>query len=164
MLDRAREKKFAYPAINVASLTAANAVLKGLAESRCDGIIQASTGGAAFISGSAVKDMAAGAVSIAEHVHRVAERHNIYAAPRTDHCQADVLDRFVTPLIEVTEKRGAAGRLNLFNSHMFDGSAVALEENLDIAMPLLKRCHENEIIFEVAVGIVGGHARGCPSP
>jgi fructose-bisphosphate aldolase, class II len=160
MLDRAREGKFAYPAINVASLTAANAVLKGLAESRCDGIIQVSTGGAAFVSGSAVKDMVSGAVSIAEHVHRVAERYNIYAALHTDHCQADVLDSFVNPLIEVTKKRRAAGRPNLFNSHMFDGSAVALEDNLDIAIPLLKRCHENEIMLEVEVGVVGGEEDG----
>ncbi|MGE5237854.1 MAG: class II fructose-bisphosphate aldolase, partial [Chloroflexota bacterium] len=60
MLDRAREGRFAYPAVNVTSLTTANAVLKGLAESKCDGIIQISTGGAAFASGSSVKDMALG--------------------------------------------------------------------------------------------------------
>ncbi|MCU0579970.1 MAG: class II fructose-bisphosphate aldolase, partial [Desulfobacterota bacterium] len=70
MLDRAREGRFAYPAINVTSLTTANAVLKGLAESRSDGIIQVSTGGAAFASGSTLKDMVLGAISIAEHVHR----------------------------------------------------------------------------------------------
>ncbi|MDH3558670.1 MAG: class II fructose-bisphosphate aldolase, partial [Deltaproteobacteria bacterium] len=143
MLDRAREKKFAYPAINVTSLTTANAVLRGLAECRSDGIIQVSTGGGAFASGSSVKDMALGAMSIAEHVHRAAERYDIYVALHTDHCQADKLDTFVIPLIEETEKRRAAGMLNLFNSHMFDGSALPLEENLDIAVPLLERCHKN---------------------
>src|SRR5512139_1875792 len=97
MLDRAKEKRFAYPAINVTSLTTANGVLKGLAESRSDGIIQVSTGGAAFASGSSVKDMVLGAISIAEHVHRVADRYNIYVALHTDHCQADKLDRFVLP-------------------------------------------------------------------
>jgi fructose-bisphosphate aldolase class II len=68
MLDRARKGRFAYPAINVTSLTTANAVLKGLADSRSDGIIQVSTGGGAFASGTGVKDMALGAMSIAEHV------------------------------------------------------------------------------------------------
>ena len=98
MLDRAREGHFAYPAINVTSLTTANAVLKGLAESQSDGIIQVSTGGAAFASGSSVKDMVLGAVSIAEHVHRAAERYPLYVALHTDHhCQADKLDRYVLP-------------------------------------------------------------------
>ena len=156
MLDRARERKFAYPAVNVASLTAANAVLKGLAESGSDGILQVSTGGAAFISGSSVKEMVAGAISIAEHVHRVADRYNIYVALHTDHCQPSLLDRFVTPLIEATAKRRAAGQPNLFNSHMFDGGAVALEENLDTAVALLKRCRENDIILEIELGVVGG--------
>jgi fructose-bisphosphate aldolase class II len=160
MLNRAREKKFAYPAINVTSLTTANAVLRGLAECRSDGIIQVSTGGGAFASGLSVKDMVVGAMSIAEHVHRAAERYDIYVALHTDHCQADKLDTFVLPLIEETEKRRAAGMPNLFNSHMFDGSALPLEENLDIAVPLLERCHKNEIILEIEVGVVGGEEDG----
>ena len=102
MLDRARAGHFAYPAINVTSLTTANAVLKGLAESQSDGIIQVSTGGAAFASGSMVKDMVLGAVSIAEHVHRVAERYPVYVALHTDHCPADKLDKYVLPLVEET--------------------------------------------------------------
>lgn len=160
MLDRALENKFAYPAINVTSLTSANAVLRGLAASRSDGIIQVSTGGGAFASGLSIEDMALGAVSIAEHVHRVAQRYDIYVALHTDHCQADKLDSFVIPLIEETEKRRAAGRANLFNSHMFDGSALPLAENLDIAVPLLERCHKNEIILEIEVGVVGGEEDG----
>ena len=123
MLDRAR-KGGAYPAINVTSLTTANAVLRGLAESRSDGIVQVSTGGATFASGSAVKDMVLGAVLIAEHVHRVADRYPVYVALHTDHCQADKLEEFVIPLVEETERRKAAGRPNLFSSHMFDGSAL----------------------------------------
>ena len=57
MLDRAFEHKFAYPAINVTSLTTANAALKGFADAKSDGIIQVSTGGAQFASGTTVKDM-----------------------------------------------------------------------------------------------------------
>jgi fructose-bisphosphate aldolase class II len=160
MLDNAKENKFAYPAINVTSLTSANAVLKGLAESKSDGIIQVSTGGAAFASGSTVKDMALGAISIAEHVHRLAERYQIYVALHTDHCQANILDNYVIPLIEETERRRAAGQPNLFNSHMFDGSALPLKENLEIALPLLERCHKNEIVLEVEAGVVGGEEDG----
>ncbi len=160
MLDRARKGKFAYPAINVTSLTTANAVLKGLAESRSDGIIQVSTGGAAFASGSAVKDMALGAISIAEHVHRVAERYPVYVALHTDHCQADKLDKYVVPLVEETERRRAAGKPNLFNSHMFDGSALSLKENLDIALKLLERFRKNDLILEIEAGVVGGEEDG----
>lgn len=160
MLDRARENHFAYPAINVSSLTTANAVLKGLTESRSDGIIQVSTGGAAFASGSSVKDMVLGAISIAEHVHRVADRYGIYVALHTDHCQAQVLDSFLIPLVEETERRRRAGLPNLFNSHMFDGSALPLKENLDITVPLLERCHRNQLILEVEAGVVGGEEDG----
>ena len=160
MLDRAREGRFAYPAINVTSLTTANAVLKGLAESQSDGIIQVSTGGAAFASGSSVKDMALGAISIAEHVHRVAERYSIYVALHTDHCQADKLDQYVIPLVEETERRRAAGRPNLFSSHMFDGSALPLKDNLDISLKLLERFQKNELILEIEAGVVGGEEDG----
>jgi fructose-bisphosphate aldolase, class II len=163
MLDHARENRFAYPAINVTSLTTANGVLKGLAESRSDGIIQVSTGGAAFASGSSVKDMVLGAISIAEHVHRVAERYPVYVALHTDHCQADKLERFVLPLVSETERRRAAGLPNLFSSHMFDGSALPLKENLDIAVPLLERFHKCDLILEIETGVVGGEEDGIKS-
>ncbi len=107
-----------------------------------------------------VKDMALGAISIAEHVHRAAERYDIYVALHTDHCPADKLDSFMIPLIEETERRRAASQGNLFNSHMFDGSALPLKENLDISVPLLERCHKNELILEIEVGVVGGEEDG----
>jgi fructose-bisphosphate aldolase, class II len=160
MLDRAAAKRFAYPAINVTSLTTANAVLKGLAESKSDGIIQVSTGGAAFASGSAVKDMPLGAISIAEHVHRLAARYPIYVALHTDHCQADKLESFVLPLVAETERRRGAGLPNLFNSHMFDGSALPLKQNLEISAKLLKRFKEDELILEIETGVVGGEEDG----
>lgn len=160
MLDRARERRFAYPAINVTSLTTANAVLRGLTESKSDGILQVSTGGGAFAAGASVKDMALGAISIAEHVHRVADRYPIYVALHTDHCQADKLDAFVLPLVEETERRRAAGRPNLFNSHMFDGSNLPLKENLDIAVKLLERFQKNQLILEIEAGVVGGEEDG----
>jgi len=160
MLARARKGTFAYPAINVTSLTTANAVLKGLADSKSDGIIQVSTGGGAFASGAGLKDMALGAISIAEHVHRAAARYPIYVALSTDHCQADKLDAFVIPLVEETERRRAAGRPNLFNCHMFDGSALPLEENLNIAVKLLERFKRSDLILEIETGVVGGEEDG----
>jgi fructose-bisphosphate aldolase class II len=135
-------------------------VLKGLADSRSDGIIQVSTGGGAFASGSVVKDMALGAMSIAEHVHRVAARYPVYVALHTDHCQADKLDTFVLPLVEETERRRASRQPNLFNSHMFDGSALPLDQNLDIAVKLLERFRKSDLILEIEAGVVGGEEDG----
>ena len=160
MLDRARNGRFAYPAINVTSLSAVNGVLRGLAEAKSDGIVQVSTGGASFASGAMVKDMVRGAVTLAEHVHRVADRYPVYVALHTDHCTADKLDAFVIPLVEETERRRAAGRPNLFNSHMFDGSALPLGENLDIAVKLLDRLRRSNLILEIEAGVVGGEEDG----
>src|SRR5262252_2300715 len=156
MLDQARAGRYALPAVNVTSLTTANAVLRGLAESKADGIIQISTGGGAFASGSSVKDMTLGAISIAEHVHRAAERYPVYVALHTDHCLKDKLEKFVLPLVEETEKRRAAGRPNLFTGHMFDGSNLALQENLEISAKLLERFTKNDLVLEIETGAVGG--------
>lgn len=156
IIERARGGGFALPAVNVTSLTTANAVLRGLAESKADGIIQISTGGGAFASGTSVKDSALGAMSIAEHVHRVADRYPIYVALHTDHCLKDKLDKFVIPLVEETEKRRATGQPNLFTGHMFDGSNLSLQENLDISARLLERFAKNDLVLEIETGAVGG--------
>jgi fructose-bisphosphate aldolase class II len=160
MLETAYKNKYAYPAFNVSSVETANAVLEGLAEAQSDGIVQVSTGGGEFASGSYVKDMAIGAISLAQHVHLVAKKYNIFVALHTDHCKASKLDSFVLPLIEETEKRRARGECNLFNSHMFDGSDIALGKNIEIATDLLKRCAKNQIILEVEAGVVGGEEDG----
>jgi fructose-bisphosphate aldolase, class II len=156
MLDRARDGRFALPAVNVTSMTTANSVLRGLTEIKADGIIQVSTGGGAFASGTALKDSALGAISIAEHVHRVADRYPVYVALHTDHCLKDKLDKFVLPLVEETEKRRVAGRPNLFTGHMFDGSNLSLKENLEISEKLLARFAKDDLILEIETGAVGG--------
>lgn len=160
MLDNARNKGFAYPAINITSMTTANAVLAGLAEMKSDGIIQVSTGGAEFASGRKLKNGPLGAITLAEHIHRVAEHYPIYVALHTDHCTEDKLDSFLIPLIAETERRRKEGKTNLFNSHMFDGSSLNLKDNMDIAVKLLERCHKADIILEVEAGVVGGEEDG----
>ncbi|MBU2494132.1 MAG: class II fructose-bisphosphate aldolase [Bacteroidetes bacterium] len=160
MLDNAKKNKFAYPAINVTSEATANACLEAFAELKSDGIIQVSTGGGEFASGSMLKDAALGAISIAQHVHLVAEKYDINVALHTDHCQPKKVDSFLKPLIEESRKRVAAGLKPLFNSHMFDGSELPLKENMDIAVELLKECKELGIILEVEAGVVGGEEDG----
>lgn len=160
MLQEAFAKKYAFPAINVSSTETANAAIRGFVEAKSDGIIQVSTGGAEFASGTTVKDMVLGATSLAEHVQRMAAKANVYIALHTDHCVADKLDKFVNPLIAETERRRKAGQTNLFNSHMFDGSTVDLKKNMEIATPLFKKCSENDIVLEIEVGVVGGEEDG----
>ena len=124
MLDRAKAGKFAYPAINVTSTETLNAALRGFAEAESDGIIQISWGGAEFASSQYVKDMVTGAVALAEFAHVVADKYPITVALHTDHCPKDKLDSYVKPLLAVSQKRVADGRNPLFQSHMWDGSAV----------------------------------------
>jgi len=160
MLDNAKKNKFAYPAINVVSESSANAVLQALAETKSDGIIQVSTGGGEFASGQALKDAALGAISIAQHVHLVADKYDINVALHTDHCQANKVDSFLKPLLAASRARVEKGMGPLFQSHMFDGSALPLVENMDIAVDLLKECKELGIILEVEAGVVGGEEDG----
>ena len=160
MLDNAKKNKFAYPAINVTSEVTANAVLEAFAETKSDGIIQVSTGGGEFASGKMLKDAALGAISIANHIHLVADKYDINVALHTDHCQPKKVDTFLRPLIAESKKRVAEGKLPLFNSHMFDGSELPLDENMKIAVDLLKECKELGIILEVEAGVVGGEEDG----
>src|SRR5699024_2984210 len=52
------------------------------------------------------------------------------------------------------------GQNPLFQSHMWDGSAVPLEENLSIAEELLAKSADAKIILEIEVGVVGGEEDG----
>jgi fructose-bisphosphate aldolase class II len=160
MLDRARDGAFAYPAINVTSSLTLNAALQGFAEAESDGIVQVSTGGAAFWSGSSVKDMVVGSVAFAEYARIVAEKYPVNIALHTDHCPKDKLDGFMRPLVELSKQRVDRGEQPLFQSHMWDGSAVELEENLSIAQELLERCRDARTIMEMEIGVVGGEEDG----
>jgi len=160
MLDRAKQGGFAYPAINCTSSETINAALRGFAEAGSDGIIQFSTGGAEFGSGLSVKNKVAGAEALAAFAHKVAEKYDINVALHTDHCQKEVLDEYVRPLIAISQERVDRGELPLFQSHMWDGSAIPIDENLVIAQELLEKAHNANIILEVEIGVVGGEEDG----
>jgi fructose-bisphosphate aldolase, class II len=160
MLDTAKERGFAYPAVNVTSSQTLNAALKGFADVGSDGIVQISTGGAEYLSGQAVKDMVTGAVALAEYAHVVAAKYPVNIALHTDHCPKDKLDGYMRPLVAISRERVAEGRDPLFQSHMWDGSAVPLAENLQIAAELLAECAAAHIIMEMEIGVVGGEEDG----
>ena len=159
MLDNAQSGNYAYPAINVSNVDTANAAIEGFVEAGSDGIVQVSTGGGEHASGN-LKDAVLGAISLAEHIQRVANRYDVNIALHTDHCTTEKVETFLKPLIKETERRRTAGHSNLFSSHMYDGSDLPLDENLATAVPLLEMCRDNGIILEVETGIVGGEEDG----
>jgi fructose-bisphosphate aldolase class II len=160
MLDRAKQNGFAYPSINVTSSQTLNAALRGFADAQSDGILQVSTGGAEYLSGQRVKDMVTGAAALAEFARVVAARYPVHVALHTDHCPVDKLDAYMRPLIALSQERVARGEEPLFQSHMWDGSAVPLDENLRIAAELLAECTKAHVVMEMEIGVVGGEEDG----
>ena len=160
MLRRAKQDGYAFPAINCTSSETINAAIKGFADAGSDGIIQFSTGGAEFASGLGIKEMVTGAVALAEFAHIIAAEYPITVALHTDHCPKDKLEGYVLPLLAISAERVAAGKQPLFGSHMWDGSAVPIDENLDIGRQLLKEAAAAKIILEVEIGVVGGEEDG----
>jgi fructose-bisphosphate aldolase class II len=160
MLDKAKAGAFAFPAINVTSSQTLNAAIRGFAEAESDGIVQVSTGGAEYLSGPTVKDMVAGAVALAAYAVEVAKNYDVQIALHTDHCPMDKLDGYVRPLLSISAERVARGEEPLFQSHMWDGSAVPLDENLQIAENLLAAASAAKIVLEIEVGVVGGEEDG----
>lgn len=160
MLDNAKNNKFAYPAINISSSETVNATLLAFKEANSDGIIQVSVGGGKFASGQAVGDSAKGAIALAVYTHLLAEHYDVNIALHTDHCHPEYVDSFLMPLIKETARRRANNENNLFNSHMYDGSALPMEDNIAESKRIMAECVANDIILEIETGIVGGEEDG----
>ena len=160
MLDRAKAGAYAYPAINVSSSQTLIAAIRGFAEAKSDGIVQISWGGAEYLSGSTVKNMVDGAVALAEYAHIVAKNYPVNIAIHTDHCPAEKLDGFMRPLLQIGADRIKSGKGPLFNSHMWDGSAVSMKENMTIASELIDKSVAAKTILEIEIGVVGGEEDG----
>ncbi|ROR55350.1 fructose-bisphosphate aldolase [Luteococcus japonicus] len=161
MYEKAKAGKFAYPAINITSSQTINAALKGFADAGSDGILQVSTGGAEYGSGPSIKNMVTGAVALADYAREVAKNYPINVGLHTDHCPEPKLDGYVRPLLKLSAERVAQGQDPIFNSHMWDGSALDdVEKNLQIAEELLAQTKANHQILEIEIGAVGGEEDG----
>jgi fructose-bisphosphate aldolase class II len=156
MLDGARARHYALPAINTTSSSTILAAFEGFSEAGSDGIIQFSYGAGEFASGQSVKDMALGARALAEFARVVAPRYPANIALHTDHCPPDRVDGFIRPLLEMSRETVAAGQGPIFQSHMLDASALPMDENLALAEELLEQCATLDIVLELEIGIVGG--------
>lgn len=160
MLDKAKREAFAYPAINVTSSQTLTAALRGFADAGSDGIIQVSVGGAEYWSGSSVKDRIAGSLAMAAYAKEVAKNYPVTVALHTDHCAKQNLDSWTRQLMQIEAEMVKEGKLPPFQSHMWDGSAISLEENLEIAKEMLELAVASNTILEVEIGAVGGEEDG----
>jgi fructose-bisphosphate aldolase class II len=160
MIDRAKAGRFAYPAVNVTSSQTVTAALQGFAEAESDGILQVSVGGAEYASGSSVKDRVSGSLALAAYATEVAKGYGITVALHTDHCTKKNLDSWVRPLLAHEAEQVRNGQNPVFQSHMFDGSDIPLDENLVIAEELLELSQAARTILEIEVGVVGGEEDG----
>lgn len=161
MLNAAKSGGYAYPAINVTSTQTLNAALQGFAEAESDGIIQISVGGSAYISGQAVNNRVAGSLAFAAFAREIAASYpNTTVALHTDHCAKQYLDGWVKPLLAHEKEQVLRGQEPAFQSHMWDGSTVSLNENLDIAEDLLEQSVQAHTILEIEIGAVGGEEDG----
>lgn len=159
MLQSAKRGGYAYPSINVTSLDTANAAMQAFVDYKSDGILQMSIGAAKYASGPA-GDSVLGAVSLAEHVHRIAAKLPVFVALHTDHCQFENID-FIEGLLEHSKVSIKQRNQPLFNGHMFDGSALPLKKNLEVAASVLRQCRDLGIIPEFEAGVVGGEEDGA---
>jgi fructose-bisphosphate aldolase, class II len=167
MLDAAAAGVYAYPAVNVTSSQTLNAAIRGFADARSDGIVEVTTGAGQYLAGAS-RDAARGARALAAFAHEVAEAYNVTIALHTDHCPPEQVEPFLRPLIAESRARCERGERPLFNSHMFDGSALPLDENLRLSAQLLDECASIGAVLEVECGVVGGEedavsAAGVPA-
>ncbi len=89
-----------------------------------------------------------------------AQHYPVNVALHTDHCPKDKLDTYVRPLIALSQERVDRGGNPLFQSHMWDGSAIDLDENLAIAAELIEKTAAAKIVLELEIGVVGGEEDG----
>ncbi|MBO0899306.1 class II fructose-bisphosphate aldolase [Cellulomonas sp. zg-ZUI222] len=160
MIDRAKAGKFAYPAVNITSSQTVTAAIQGFAEAESDGIIQVSVGGAEYASGSTIKNRVSGTLALAAYATEVAKNYGVTIALHTDHCVKKNLDSWVRPLLALEAEQVKRGENPTFQSHMFDGSDIPLDENLVIAAELLELSQAARTILEIEVGVVGGEEDG----
>jgi fructose-bisphosphate aldolase, class II len=155
MIDAAATDGFAFPAVNVTSTPTLNAAIRGFADAGADGIVQITTGGAAYLAGSS-GDPVVGARAFAAAAHELAAAAPVFVALHTDHAPAEEAERFLGPLLAESVARVGAGGVPLFHSHMFDGSTLPLEENLRASARWLRAAVKADAMLELEVGVVGG--------
>jgi len=160
----AKANEFALPAVNVVSTNSVNAVLEAAKTVNSPVIIQFSNGGALFYAGKSVsneneKGAIIGAISGAEHIHKVAELYGVPVVIHTDHAAKKLLP-WIDGLLDAGEKFFQKHGKPLFSSHMLDLSVEPLEQNIEICKRYLERMSKIDMTLEIELGVTGGEEDG----
>ncbi|MCK9617958.1 MAG: class II fructose-bisphosphate aldolase [Lentimicrobiaceae bacterium] len=160
----AKANHFALPAVNVVSTDSVNAVMEAAKAANSPIIIQFSNGGAIFYAGKSLpndgeKAAITGAISGAEHIHKLAELYGIPVIIHTDHAAKKLL-LWIDGLLDIGEKYFKQHGKPLFSSHMLDLSVEPLNENIEICKRYLDRMSKIGMTLEIELGVTGGEEDG----
>ena len=164
LLNDAKAKGYAIPAVNCVTSSSVNACLEAARKMDAPIIIQFSSGGSQFYAGKGLdntdfKAAIAGAVSGAFHVRTMAEQYGVPVVLHTDHCAKNLLP-WMDGMIEASERYYAKHGEPLFSSHMLDFSEEPMDENLELCVKYLKRMAKMNMLLEMELGITGGEEDG----
>ena len=160
----AKDNNFALPAVNVVGSNTINGVMETARDLNAPVMIQFSNGGAVFNAGKGLSNenqqaAIVGAITGAEHVHRLAELYGIPVVLHTDHCAKKLLP-WIDGLLDEGEKFYKEHGKPLFSSHMIDLSEEPLKENIEICKRYLERMSKIDMTLEIELGITGGEEDG----
>jgi len=164
LLEDAKKRGYAIPAVNCVTSSSVNACLEAAAKAQAPIMIQFSSGGSQFYAGKGLDNTGfraaiAGAVSGAYHVRQLAEAYGVPVILHTDHCAKSLLP-WVDGMLEASEAYYAVHGEPLFSSHMLDLSEEPLEENIDICVQYMHRMAKLDMLLEMELGITGGEEDG----
>ncbi|EOD06634.1 aldolase A [Emiliania huxleyi CCMP1516] len=164
LLEDAKRRGYAIPAVNCVTSSSVNACLEAAAAAKAPVMIQFSSGGAQFYAGKGLDNTdfdaaVAGAVSGAHHVRTLAAKYGVPVILHTDHCAKKLLP-WVDGMLAESEAHYAAHGEPLFSSHMLDLSEEPLEENIAICVEYMQRMAKLDMLLEMELGITGGEEDG----
>jgi fructose-bisphosphate aldolase, class II len=164
ILNEAKTRQAALPAVNVIGTNSVNATLEAAKVVNSPVIIQFSNGGAAFYAGKSLNNdtqQAAikGAISGALHIHTLAEAYGVPVILHTDHAAKNLLP-WIDGLLEAGTAFYGANNRPLFSSHMLDLSEEPLHENIEISAAYFERMKKLGMMIEIELGVTGGEEDG----
>ena len=164
VLNDAKERGYALPAVNVTGTNSVNAVLETAREVNSPVVIQFSNGGGAFYAGKGLSNgdqiaAIAGSVSGAQHIHMMAEWYKVPVIIHTDHCAKNLLP-WMDGMLSHGEKFFEKNGKSLFSSHMLDFSEEPLHENIELSVAYFQRMNKMGITLEIELGVTGGEEDG----
>jgi fructose-bisphosphate aldolase class II len=164
LLNDAKDRGYAIPAVNVIGTNSVNAVLETAREVNSPVILQFSNGGGAFYAGKGLSNAdqqaaIAGSVSGAHHIHQMAALYQVPVIIHTDHCAKNLLP-WMDGMLHHGESFFERTGKSLFSSHMLDFSEESLEENIELSVQYFERMNKMGITLEIELGVTGGEEDG----